>query len=124
MKLTRHSATDRKVIQRYGGGGFSVSNVKFQGSLIVTSSNVTPWNVTSLDAISLADFQPLIALAKTIDVCLLGCGSQMQPLPPEIRIALKDAGLTVDPMNTKAACRTFNVLTGEGRAVVAALIAI
>ena len=124
MELTRHSATDRKVIQRYGGGGFCVSQLKFQGSLIVTSSDVTPWHVTSFDAISFADFQPLIALAKTIDVCLLGCGNHMQPLPPKLRTALKDAGLTVDPMDTKAACRTFNVLTGEERAVVAALIAI
>jgi uncharacterized protein len=37
---------------------------------------------------------------------------------------LKEAGLSVDPMDTGAACRTYNVLMGEGRAVAAALIAI
>ena len=75
-------------------------------------------------SLSLADFEPLIALAGTLDVCLLGCGEHMLPLPRDLRMALKEAGLTVDPMDTGAACRTFNVLTGEGRAVATALIAI
>ena len=77
-----------------------------------------------MTGLNLADFQPLIALAGTLDVCLLGCGAHMQPLPRDLRAALKDAGLTVDPMDTGAACRTYNVLTGEGRAVAAAVIAI
>ncbi len=124
MKLTRQSATDRQVIQSYGNGGFRVSGATFQGSVIVTAAGVTPWPVASMETLTVDAFQPLIALAGTLDVCLLGCGTHMQPLPRDIRTALKDAGLTVDPMDTGAACRTYNVLTGEGRAVAVALIAI
>ena len=124
MKLSRQSPLDRQIIQRYGNGGFRVSGAIFQGSIIATAYGVMPWRVTSMTAMGLNDFQPLIALASTLDVCLLGCGEMMRPLLREMRSALKDAGLTIDPMDTGAACRTFNVLTGEGRAVAAALIAI
>jgi uncharacterized protein len=124
LKLTRQSSADRQLVQRYGNGGFRVSGVNFQGSVIVTPGQAMAWPVGSFAQLTIADFAPLIALAKGFDVCLLGCGMQMQPLPKDIRLALKDAGLTVDPMDTGAACRTYNVLVGEGRAVAAALIAI
>ncbi len=124
MKLTRQSAADRQLVQRYGNGGFRVSGVPFAGSVIVAVSETLPWSVTSMAELTLADFAPLIARAGSIDVCLLGCGAAMQPLPRALRDALKDAGLAVDPMDTGAACRTYNVLMGEGRAVAAALIAI
>jgi len=124
LKLTRQSAADRQTIQRYGNGGFKVSNVVFEGSVIVTPTATLVWPVSAMSQLTVEDFQPLIALAGSLDVCLLGCGPEMLPLPRDIKTALKDAGLTVDPMDTGAACRTYNVLMGEGRAVAAALIAI
>ena len=39
-----------------------------------------------------------------------------------LRAALKDAGVSVDAMETGAACRTYNMLAGEGRSVAVALI--
>lgn len=124
MKLTRHSSADRQLVQRYGNGGFRVSGVVFEGSVIVMPTASLVWPATSVRLLSVADFQPLIDRASELDVCLLGCGLQMTPLAREVREALKEAGLTVDPMDTGAACRTYNVLMGEGRAVAAALIAI
>jgi len=124
LKLTRQSAADRQLIQRYGSGGFRVSGVAFTGSVIVMPTETQNWALTSLENATFDDFKPLLALAGKLDVCLLGCGATMMPLPKEIRTALKEKGLAVDPMDTGAACRTYNVLLGEGRAVAAALIAI
>ncbi len=124
MKLTRQSAADHQLVQRYGNGGFRVSGVAYPGSVIVAVTETLPWAVTSMAELTLADFQPLIERAGKLDVCLLGCGPTMQPIPRPIREALKAAGLAIDPMDTGAACRTYNVLMGEGRAVAAALIAI
>jgi len=124
LKLTRQSSADRQLIQRYGNGGFRVSGVDFLGSVIVTPGQAMAWPVAAFAQLTIRDFEPLIAMAKGFDVCLLGCGVQMQPLPKDIRLALKEAGLSADPMDTGAACRTYNVLMGEGRAVAAALIAI
>ncbi|TIS10737.1 MAG: hypothetical protein E5X09_14785, partial [Mesorhizobium sp.] len=41
-----------------------------------------------------------------------------------LRSALKEAGISADPMSTGAAVRTYNVLLAEDRAVAAALIAV
>ena len=43
-------------------------------------------------------------------------------LPKDLRNALRDAGLSVDIMDTGAACRTYNVLMAEGRQVACALL--
>ena len=124
MQITRQSSPDRQLVQRYGNGGFRVSGADFTGSVIVTVPATLTWRVTSMADITFDDFKPLLDLSGQVDVCLLGCGPVMVPLPKALRVALKDAGLTVDPMDTGAACRTYNVLMGEGRAVAAALIAI
>ncbi len=124
MEITRQSSSDRQLVQRYGQGGFRVSGVTLTGSVLVTPTATLAWPVVSMEQLTLDVFQPLIAQAGALDVCLLGCGERMSPLPRDIRAALKAAGLAVDPMDTGAACRTYNVLMGEGRAVAAALIAI
>ncbi|MBP6781208.1 MAG: hypothetical protein KA148_11820, partial [Ottowia sp.] len=43
------------------------------------------------------------------------------PRPAWIR-ALIEAGIGVEAMDTGAACRTYNILAGEGRRVIAALL--
>ncbi|TIS81776.1 MAG: hypothetical protein E5W88_32705, partial [Mesorhizobium sp.] len=55
---------------------------------------------------------------------LVGMGRDLRPLPAALRAALKEAGITSDPMSTGAAVRTYNVLLAEDRAVAAALIAV
>ncbi len=124
MELTRQAPADRQIIQRYRNGGFRVSGVVFAGSVIVTPGATALWPVTAMDQLTASNFKTLIDSAPGLDVCLLGCGARMQPLPKDLRLALKEAGLAIDPMDTGAACRTFNVLMNEGRAVAAALIAI
>jgi uncharacterized protein len=41
-----------------------------------------------------------------------------------VRRAFAEAGLALEPMDTGAACRTYNVLLAEGRSVGAALTAV
>jgi len=124
VQLTRQEAGGRQVIQRYGAGQFRVSGVVFPSSILVLPGQTTPWSATAMEDLTAESFAALLPVAGTLDVCLLGCGARMKPLPAALRAQLKEAGLTVDPMDTGAACRTFNVLTGEGRSVAAALIAV
>jgi uncharacterized protein len=48
----------------------------------------------------------------------------MQPVPGGLRAACRAAGIVVEPMDTGAAARTYNVLLAEGRLVSAALVAV
>lgn len=99
-----------------------VANTIYTGAVIVHPSGVIPWTPASFTDITRETLAPVFDLAGRIDVCLLGCGPQLQPLSLALRAALKEAGVPLDPMDTGAACRTYNVLAGEGRAVAAALI--
>jgi len=96
----------------------------YQGSIIVHPTGVIAWPVTRIEDVTLETLAPILALAGQVGVCLLGCGTRLQPLPLALRTALKQAGIPSDPMDTGAACRTYNVLAGENRAVAAALIAV
>ena len=124
MELTRQAPQGRELIQSYAGGKFRVSDVIYQGSVIVTPKATFAWPVTALADLTLESFAPLLNGEIKIDVCLLGCGAKMDRLPPDLRKALKEKGLTVDTMDTGAACRTYNMLISENRVVAAALIAL
>ena len=53
---------------------------------------------------------------------LLGTGETLRFPRPELTRALADAAVGFEAMDTRAACRTYNVLMAEGRQVVAAIL--
>lgn len=111
----------RQVIETYGENRFHVSGVRYGHSLLVMPEQVMQWAPTCWDEVDLASFQPLIDL-EVADVLLLGCGLRAQLPPRDIRQGLREAGIVVEPMDTGAACRTYNVLMAEDRRVAAALL--
>jgi uncharacterized protein len=56
------------------------------------------------------------------EIVLLGTGSSIRFPHPRLTADLAAARSGVDVMDFQAACRTYNVLTAEGRRAVAALI--
>ena len=50
---------------------------------------------------------------------LLGTGSRLMFPPPRFQAALLRRGIGLETMDNAAAARTFNLLAGEGRRVVA-----
>jgi uncharacterized protein len=116
------AVADRQKIQKYGAGRFTVSGQVFTGGVLVLPQQTLPWPAEALDSLSEQAITLLIEHAALIDVCLMGCGPKTLQLPPPLRARLKAAGLRIDVMDTGSACRTYNVLMTEGRAVAAALI--
>jgi len=88
----------------------------------VSAERAVPWDVSHFDALTAEDFQPIIDDISNIDVVLMGTGAQMQFLPAPLKKALRVQGLSIDVMDTGAACRTYNVLMAEGRRVVTLLM--
>ncbi len=124
MELTRQAPAGRELIQSYAGGGFRVSDKIYRGAVMVTPKATFAWAVARFEDITLDSFAALLSGDIAVDVCLLGCGARMRRLAPDVRAALKEKGLTVEPMDTGSACRTYNMLISENRAVAAALIAL
>jgi uncharacterized protein len=58
------------------------------------------------------------------EVVILGTGVKLRFPPPSLTRALVEANIGLEVMDTGAACRTYNILMGDGRRVVAALLMI
>lgn len=113
-----------QVIQGYGNGGFTVSGQHYDGAVVVLRGRTAPWSPPDeLSRLAMADFAAVTDPAADVDIVLLGCGKRAVLLNGETRAALKTAGVTVECMDTGAACRTFNLLQMEGRRVAAMLVA-
>ncbi len=124
MDITPAVPLGSQVIQGYGPGLFRIAGVVHNSSVLVLPDRTLAWGVTNFADISLGGFEPFLAKGISVDVLLLGCGSAMRLPPPDVRSALRAHGIVLEPMDTGAACRTFNILLTEGRQVAAALIAL
>jgi uncharacterized protein len=114
----------RAPIEAYGNGGFRFADMSHRGSLLCLPSGIHGWQPADPQALTVADFDKVLAEAEAIQILLVGTGRELRPLPAAIRAALKQARISADPMSTGAAVRTYNVLLAEDRAVAAALIAV
>lgn len=115
MRLTEITYGAALAIESYGPGFFRVGSHVLRGASLVTPWDAGPWG-------GLTDLATPLAMAGKIDVLLLGMGAEVAILPRDLRDALEAVGIGVEPMNTPAACRTYNVLLGEGRRIAAALL--
>lgn len=125
MDVTPLIRRGSQVIQSYANGVFKVSGERYEHAILVNVDETTIWDIgdiTDVAALKLEHFTPLIERSEHIDVVLLGCGATMAFMPPILRAELKKEGVSVDIMDTGAACRTYNVLMAEGRRVVCALL--
>lgn len=114
----------RPIIESYGPGRFRVSGIAYTGSILVLPAGPVPWPVALVTDIAPESLAAVTAPGAEVDILLLGCGARPVPIARALRHALKSAGVSLDAMDTGAACRTYNVLAAENRRVAAALIAL
>jgi uncharacterized protein len=114
----------RAPIDTYGNGGFRFADMSHRGSILCLPSGIYGWDMDMSKPLSIENFQKVLDEAGEIEFLLVGTGTEMRILPPELKAALKAGGISSDPMSTGAAVRTFNIMLLESRAVAAALIAV
>jgi uncharacterized protein len=114
----------RAPIDAYGNGGFRFADMSHRGSILCLPSGIHGWDKEQGSALILPDLLRILDEADEIEVLLVGTGMEIRPLPADIKAALRERGISSDPMSTGAAVRTFNVMLAESRAVAAALIAV
>ncbi|MEP3245221.1 MAG: Mth938-like domain-containing protein [Sneathiella sp.] len=113
----------QQLINSYGEGGYRVSGVRYEGSVLVFPDKTEPWSVASMEDVTLDSLQAIREADPAVEILLIGCGTSMAFIEDSIRAALREKGITIDAMDSGAAARTYNVLLLEGRRVAAALIA-
>lgn len=124
LDITPLVPEDRQIIQSYGSGRFKVSQIAYEGSIVVLPGRTISWDVASLDDVNLDSLAPVLGEDPRIEILLIGCGAMMQLLPRELSQTCRQQGLAIDAMDTGAACRTYNILAAEGRRVAAGLVAL
>lgn len=115
MRLTEITYGEALAIESYGPGFFRVGSHVLRGA-----SLITPWDAGAWGGVT--DLETPLSMVGKIDVLLVGMGAEVAHVPGAFRDALESQGIGVEVMNTPAACRTYNVLLGEGRRIAAAVL--
>jgi uncharacterized protein len=121
LKIERERGEGKNLFTGYGEGYVQVNGARHASSLLVSAERiVTDWPAGSVEALegdhlaAIVEFKP--------EIVLLGTGRVFRFAEPQRLMILHRAGIGVEVMDTPAACRTYNILMGEGRNVLAALI--
>ena len=121
MKLHADTGSALNTVTAYGPGWIEINRHRFEGAVVLMPEGpVEAWSAQSFDTLVVGDFEPM--LARSPELVLFGTGESQRFPHPRLLAPLTDRGIAVDSMTTHAACRTYNILMGEGRRVLAMLL--
>ncbi|MCE2879540.1 MAG: Mth938-like domain-containing protein [Comamonadaceae bacterium] len=124
MKL-QPDRSDAPTILGYGPNWIGVGHQgvaeKIEHSLVLDSrGRKMDWQCSRFEALQEAHFDQLAGLQP--ELVVFGSGARLRFPPPVLLHRLMAQRIGLETMDTVAACRTYNILAGEGRHVVAALL--
>lgn len=120
MKLQLTPGAGLQLFSGYGAGYVAINNVRYEKCVVVTPQEVTEWVVTGFEALTGTDFSFIAALKP--EIVIFGTGAVQRFPRRELARVLAAAGTGVEVMDSRAACRTYNILAAESRKVVAAIL--
>lgn len=112
---------DTLAITGHGPGWIAVNGEQVRHSLVVSArGDRLDWQVRRFEDLTEAHFEQLLALRP--ELVVFGSGERLRFPAPVLLRSLVGQHIGVETMDTRAACRTYNILAAEGRRVVAALL--
>ncbi|MDH5612104.1 MAG: Mth938-like domain-containing protein [Gammaproteobacteria bacterium] len=121
MKFAEDDPTEGYFITLYNEDTIQVNGKNFNCSLIISSQQLkTDWPPRSPQNLIAEHFTTIVEMKP--ELVLLGTGNTLIFPPVETYAELIRRGVGVEIMDTGAACRTYNILSSEGRHVVCGLI--
>ena len=121
MKFAETDTAEGYFITSYDENTIQVNGKNFYSSLVIASKELkTDWSPRSIEALNTEHFSAIIELKP--ELVIIGTGNKLTFPPVETYAELIRLGVGVEIMDTGAACRTYNILSGEGRHVVCGLI--
>jgi len=123
MRIQLETGGKANLIRTYLPHQVVINEDTYSTSLIVLPDRIIPdWPPHNFQELALPHLEILATLGA--EVVLLGTGRQLRFPRAELLAPLAAAGIGWEIMDTGAACRTYNILMGEGRKVAAALLMI
>ena len=121
MQLNLERPDYRYFLRGADGASALVNERRLARSFIVAPDHlVEDWPVADARAMTPADLDALLALQPALVV--LGTGARQQFPPAAVVAACLQRGSGLEAMTNAAAARTYSVLAGEGRRVVAGFV--
>ena len=113
--------SDVQMVTGYGPGWIAVDKKEHTGNILLGASGfLRPWNCTRFEDLTPSHFAELAEL--NAELIIFGSGEKIRFVHPSWLQPLMQKRIGLETMDTHAACRTYNVLAGEGRNVIAALL--
>ncbi len=110
-----------QTLTAHGPGWVAINNEKVTSSVVLGSNGERfAWDCRNFSEIGPAHFARLAELGA--EMIIFGSGERIRFPSPAWLQPLMARRVGVETMDTHAACRTYNILAGEGRHVVAALL--
>lgn len=108
-------------IQAYGPGWIAVNGERIRHSVVLgPEGKRRDWGCHNVEQLKASHFSALLELQP--ELVIFGSGNKLRFVHPSLYAALMQQRVGLETMDTQAACRTFNILSQEGRRVVAALL--
>lgn len=121
MDLTLDRPGDYLFVRRVSADTVTIVDRDFHASLLLTPERVVEdWAVTDASHMSLADVETIAALKP--EIVIVGTGERQVFPPAEVMAGFLRRGIGVEAMTSGSAARTYSLLSGEGRRVLAAFI--
>lgn len=121
MKLQSDPHPGTNTITGYGPGYVEINQTPYSHAVLLSSDGaITAWLVESFEDLKVDHFAQMVGLKP--ELILIGTGSRQRFPAPELLKNLISAKIGFEIMDSQAACRTYNILVGEGRQVLLALI--
>jgi uncharacterized protein len=97
-----------------------INQKKYEHSFLLFHNQIIPWNIQSIDDICAESLAPIIALCP--DCVIIGTGAEYHFLDAHQLQPLVSASIGYECMNSMIACGSYQLLAGDGRQVLAAII--
>jgi uncharacterized protein len=121
LKLQSDPHSGANTITGYGDGYVEINKTPYAHAVVLSSDGaISEWSAKSFDDLEAQHFSQLID--SKAELILIGTGKRQRFPKPELLKALISAKIGFEIMDSQAACRTYNILVGEGRQVLLALI--
>ncbi|MPQ56742.1 Mth938-like domain-containing protein [Duganella sp. FT27W] len=121
MKLHQSDTQKYQTITGYDQTGVEINAERYNYSLVVLPEMAPrAWDAPTFESLTVEHFD--VIGADDPDVVILGTGARQRFIHPRLTAALTLRRIGVECMDSQAACRTYNILMGEGRKVALALI--
>ena len=122
MRFAQDPLPNQNSIRAYEQGRIQVNETIVDRHVVVTAERLIADWAPAFAELRPAHLEALRDLEP--EVLLLGTGARLRFPGPDCMSVFLQQGVGVEVMDTAAACRTYNILLGEGRRVVAALFMI